>query len=357
MVPQARARRSRSDVVLMVKNRNQDWTRMAKRCAFICRWPTLLALVVGSICAATPQSPQVGFFPHLHAGQVLTYQISYHSDKHVKAQSSVVIATPDNSAKVDVNALLRLEVLGVQTQSDRAIIHARTSFEGANNDSQSKDPGSDSAGPSTPGAKFVEFTILPDGRLDKITGLDEIASDQQQAWQEWASRFLLAAEFRTRAHRVAQKWNSEEAENAPSPIAGLRWIRESTYVRDEPCSATVLTPEGGATQSDAQPETCAVILTSAALRQTSKANNATPEDFKLHELRTTGSAHGSNRIITDISLKTGLVIRATEEATQQMSLTVAKADGSNRVHYAVNAKSRSEVVLVTRVAADATNAR
>jgi hypothetical protein len=198
-----------------------------------------------------------------------------------------------------------------------------------------------------PDAKFIAFTILPDGHLDQITGLDALFPEQQQAWQEWASRFLLAAAFRARSVRIAQKWNSKETEKSSSPIAGLRWMRESTYVRDEPCRAVQLTLQEGAAPSDAEPDTCAVILTTAVLKQDSKARNTTPEDFKLHELRTAGTARGANRIITYISLKTGLLIRATEEATQQMNVTVAKADGSNRVHYDVDAKSRSEVLLVS----------
>jgi hypothetical protein len=108
------------------------------------------------------------------------------------------------------------------------------------------------------------------------------------------------------------------------------------------------TVQGSVAPSDAEPETCAVILTNATLHQDSNTKNATPEDFKLHELRTAGTARGSNRIITYVSLKSGLVIRATEESTQQMDVTVAKADGSNRVRYGVNAKSHSEVVLVVQ---------
>jgi hypothetical protein len=38
-----------------------------------------------------------------------------------------------------------------------------------------------------------------------------------------------------------------------------------------------------------------------------------------------------------------------------MNVTVAKADGSNRVHYDVNAKSHSEVVLVVQTALDPTD--
>jgi len=108
-----------------------------------------------------------------------------------------------------------------------------------------------------------------------------------------------------------------------------------------------MTVQGDLADSGSESEICAVILTTAALKQGSSPKNATPEDFKLHELRTTGTARGTNRIITYVSLKTGLIVRASEEAQQQMDVTVAKADGSNRVRYAVDAKSHSEILLVS----------
>jgi hypothetical protein len=309
-----------------------------------------ITFLVVCVVAAKDRPTRVNLFPRVQAGQTLSYQISYHSDKHVKTESRVFVAAPDDSAKIDVSALLLLEVLSVQAQGDRAIIHARTKFDVLNSDSHFNvpniDPPAAQAQRQDPDGKFIEFTILPDGRLDQVAGLDALSPEQQQAWQEWASRFLLAAGFRTTGVRIAQKWNSEQAEKSPSPIAGLRWMRESSYVRDEPCRAVRLTVQGRVAPSDAEPETCAVILTTAALKQ-NPDKNGTPEDFKLHELRTVGTAHGTNHIITYISLKTGIPIRATEEATQQMNVTVAKADGSNRVRYDVSAKSRSEVLLVS----------
>jgi hypothetical protein len=311
-----------------------------------------LALFAVFVCDAKDRPKRVSLFPRLQAGQTLAYQISYHSDKHVKTESSVIVATPDDSAKVDVNALLRLEILGVRAKGERAVIQARARFEVLNSDSHFKvsqvEPPAAQLQKQDADGKVVEFTILPDGRLDQITGLDALFPEQQQAWQEWASRFLLAAAFHTEGARVAQKWNSEEAEKSSSPIAGLRWMRESTYVRDEPCGAVQLTLQGSVAPSDAEAESCAVILTTAGLKQDSNFKKTTPEDFKLHELRTAGTAHGANRIITYISLNTGLLIRASEEATQEMNVTVAKADGSNRVHYDVKAKSRSEVVMVSQ---------
>jgi len=60
-----------------------------------------------------------------------------------------------------------------------------------------------------------------------------------------------------------------------------------------------------------------------------------------------GTAKGTNEIITYVSLKSGLVVRATEEATQFMDVVVVKSDGSNRVHFNVDAKSHAQVLLVT----------
>src|SRR5579864_635830 len=296
-----------------------------------------LALLSARLCAAKEHPDRVNLFPRLQTGQMLTYQISYHSDKHVKTESAVIIAAPDDSAKVDVNALLRLEILGVQAQGGRSVIRARAKFEVLNSDSRLKVPNVEpSAGQvqrQDPDTKFIVFTILPDGQLDQVSGLDAFLPEQQQVWREWASRFLLAAAFRGPGVLLAQRWNSGEPEKSSSPIAGLRWMRESTYVRDEPCHTLELTVQGSLAPSDSEPDTCAVILTNAALKQNSNARNTTPEDFKLHELRTTGTARGSNRIITYISRKTGLLVRGTEEATQQMNVTVSKSDGSNRVHY------------------------
>src|SRR5258705_1731527 len=321
----------------------------------------LIALLVMSFCAANERPAPVNLFLRLKAGQTFAYQISYHSDKQIKTESNMIVATPADSAKIDVNALLSLEILAVQAQGDRAVIHARTRFEVLNSDTRLKVPQIEAPDNHVqrqePQGKLIEFTILPDGRLNQVSGLDALFPEQQQAWQEWASRFLLAAQFHRPSVRIAERWNSVEKERSPSPIAGLRWIRESTYVRDEPCRAVQLTVQGSVSPADAELETCAVILTNASLNQDSNEKNATPEDFRVHELRTAGTARGANRIIIYISLKTGLLVRATEEASQKMNVTVGKADGSNRIHYDVNAKSHSEVVLVAQTALEPKNSQ
>jgi hypothetical protein len=307
-----------------------------------------------AVCAsqAGSRSDRVNLFPKLHVGQTLSYEVNYQSEKKTKTRSSVFLAEPPPNANVEAHALLRLEVLGVQAQGERNAIHARARFAsldpGAKAKTPNGDPRSDPASQENPEDPSIEFTILPDGHVDQVNGLDALLPEQQQAWQEWVSRFAAATVFPENGVKIAQKWKTEEPEKSPSPIRELSWIRESTYVRDEPCRAAEATAPGGIAEPDQQiPDTCAVILTIAALKQRSSPKDTTPEDFKLHQLRTMGTARGTNKTITYISLKTRLVVHATEEAGQSMEVTIAKADGSNRVHYDVNAKSYSEILLVT----------
>src|SRR5260370_31812581 len=153
-------------------------TRARYRSAFC----GLIAVLVMCFCAANERPAPVNLFRRLKAGQTFAYQISYHSDKQIKTESNVIVATPADSAKIDVNALLSLEILGVQAQGDRAVIHARTKFEVLNSDSHFKvpniEPPAGQVQRQDPDAKLIEFTILPDGRLDQVIGLDALLPDQ-----------------------------------------------------------------------------------------------------------------------------------------------------------------------------------
>jgi hypothetical protein len=315
----------------------------------------VFACVILSLAGAlgtSGRAQRVSLLPKLHGGQTLVYHVSYHSDKHLQTKSPAVSAPSPDDAKIEVHALLRVEILDSQPVGGRFGIHARTRLEVLNSDLNFKTPGfeqpSSQVQRGEPDDKFVEFNLFADGRIQDVSGLDALLPEQQQAWQEWASRFALPAVFPGDGVKLAERVKSDEPEASPSPIAGLRWMRESTYVRNEPCGTVLITVQGELTPStDAEPDTCAVILTTATLKQHSSPQKATPEAFKVRELRTAGVARGKNRIITYVSLKTGLVVRSTEEANQSMDVTVAKADGSNHVHYNVAAKSSSEVLLVS----------
>ncbi len=294
---------------------------------------------------------RVNLLPKLQAGRVVTYLIRFQAKKNIKTESNVVLPLVPDAVQLDAHGLLRVEILDVQQSSGKPAVHAKAQFLTLDSGVWLKKPGAKKPNWEgervDPAGKTIEFDISPDGSFEKVSGLDTLFPEQQQAWQEWAARFATAWTLPAQGARVGDKWKSEQSEQSPSPIAALAWARDSSYVRNEPCHASQLSLTGEFSPASGPSDTCAVLLADARLTQKSSPKDATPPDFKLHELKTMGTAKGKNEIITYISLTTGLVVRATEEANQQMDVVVAKADGSNRVHYNIDANSQSEILLVT----------
>ena len=304
---------------------------------------------IHSSVAAAPTA-RTTLFPKLHAGQTFTYYIQYRIKKNVKTESRVVTHTGPQDAETDAEWLLHVDILDVHPQGERAAIHARSRFQSvasamAQNNAGTQQPSSGSAAPSLE-SKPVDFTILPDGRVDSVTGLNDLFPDQRQVWQVWLRQFAIAGVFPRDGVKPGQSWKSSEPEQAPSPIVKLEWEKHATYVRDEPCSPIQFSETGIVTPQNVPTESCAVVLTSAILKQKSSPKDTTPGDFRLHDLRTTGNASGKNETISYISLQSGLIVRVTEDAHQFMDVLVAKTDASNQIHYNVEATGHTEVLLV-----------
>jgi hypothetical protein len=294
---------------------------------------------------------RVHLFPQFQPRQVITYLIRFRSDVNVKTESRVAAPMAPRAAQIDARGLLRVEILDAQQTAGKPAIYARGQFLTLDSGVWVKAPGEKKPDWEKqrvdPNGKTIDFTISEDGSVSNVRGLDSLFPDQQQAWQQWVSRFALAWILPPGGMKPGEKWKSEQPEKASAPLAGLLWALETSYVRDEPCQSSQLSLSGEVSPAGGSPGACAVLLTTAKLKQKSSSKDATPEEYKLHELRTTGTAKGSNEVITYISIQTGLVVRATEEATQFMNVVIATADGSNRVHYDVDARSHSEVLLVT----------
>jgi hypothetical protein len=289
-------------------------------------------------------------FPKLHAGQTFTYFIQYRTKKNVKTESRVVTPTGPQDAESDAQWLLRVDILDVHPQGERAAIHARSRFQSLASAMAQNNTGAQQPSPGSPRQnselKSVDFTILPDGRVDSVTGLADLFPDQRQVWQVWLRQFAIAGVFPRDGVRPGQSWKSSEPEQAPSPIVKLEWEKQATYVRDEPCTAIQFSETGIVTPKNSPTESCAVVLTSAILKQKSSPKDTTPGDFRLHDLRTTGNATGKNETISYISLQSGLIVRVTEDAQQFMDVVVAKPGASNQIHYNVEATGHTEVLLV-----------
>ena len=282
-----------------------------------------IALLGAGVCAASGDQ-RVVLLPKLQAGQAVKYDVHGSVKRHVKTESRVATMLHPGDAQSDIAMPLLFAAKEIRLEKGRPVVVAHAEFAAG-------EPGSSDKNASA--RANVEFTIEGDGKVAKAEGLDDVAPEMRLAWQFWLSRFAFGWTLPAEGVKPGDKWKTEEAEKSPSPIADLVWEKETTYVGNDRCP---LIPA----------EMCASFLTRATLKQKSSAKDATPEDYRLHELRTFGTAKGTDEIVTYISLKNGLVVRATEETQQSMDVTIAKADGSNGVHYTIEASSRFEMLLV-----------
>jgi len=306
--------------------------------------------------AAHTNQDRAVLVPKLSVGQTLHYQVSYRAKADTTTESTMAAPMAPTGGQTNASLLLQVEVDDLRIDAGRTVSRLRTRIlepdrvapaavspapNAVANSVQTPSVPSNAAKPN----KIVEFVLHGDGQVTDVEGLDKLSSDEQAAWQEWVARFGGSAAFPERGIKPGEKWKAEEP-IANALLSGLSWEKESEYVNDAPCGAMNIAPQGDLAASSQSKETCAVILTTATLKQKSSQKDATPEDYKLHDLRNMGIAKGKNETITYISLKTGLVVRATEDANQSLNVIVAKTDGSNRVHYTIDAESHAQVLLL-----------
>jgi hypothetical protein len=283
---------------------------------------TVLAGVPPCLSDAARSDNRVAPVPHLRIGESLRYESRARLERHVKTESRVVTLLGPREIKRDLSTGFTVTIKGLEGAGERPTVAAVADL----------DPPNDTAG-VPPARQTINFTIEENGQLGRAEGLDALAPEQRLAWQFWIARFAYGWTLPPNGIKAGEKWKSEEPEETPSAIAGLVWERETTYVQTDKCP---IVPA----------EVCAVFLTDAKLKQKSSPEDTTPEEYRRQELKTFGTAKGSDETITYLSLSTGLVQRATEDSQQYMDVTVAKADASNQVHYEITVSSHFETAFV-----------
>jgi hypothetical protein len=296
----------------------------ASRLAFL-----LAILLCGS--AFLNADSRATFLPKLQRGQMLRYEIHGRLDRKVNTESRISSIRGPQELQGDLSSQLRITIQEVRAGKGESWVSAQAEIR----------PGEGAQNPrfATPVSK-VSFDILDGGQIGRLAGLESLSPEQRVLWQFWTARFAFGWTLPHKKLKPGEKWKFEEPELSDALIAGLVWEREVTYARDDRCPVF---PN----------ETCAVFLTQSTLKQKSSTKDSTPEDYKLHELKTFGTAKGENQAITYISRRSGLVLRANEDVRQNMDVTVMKADGTNGVHYTIDANSHLETLLVPPAAAPA----
>jgi len=291
-------------------------------------------LLTGFLAAASASSfsQRLQLVPHLHAGQTLFYRIDFSASRNMKAESPVSSPQLPPSSTVTAAGLLQVEVLSAGGDG----LHLKTYYSERN--AQTFD--------SSTSDKIVEVSIASNGSSSKIKGLERLSPAQQFAWNDWLGRFTSSMTFPKGGVHAGQKWQTSEPETNSSPIAELFWTKKYQYVRDEPCQSDQHLEKTNPAASSPNAKGCAVILIQSALRQKSSPKNATPGDYRARNLKTRGSASGKNETILYVARSSGLLVRSTEDAQQVMDVLVALTDNSNAVHYTLDAKSHSGILLL-----------
>jgi hypothetical protein len=276
--------------------------------------------------AAGQRGDRVTLIPQLRKGDTLLYRSHARIDRHVETTSNVATILKPGEMRQDVSLALRLSVQDARVMDHRLLIAGETTLEPL-----------DATGAEESAAKpgKVSFTIGGDGSVSRADGLDDLDGQQALTWQFWTSQFAFGWTLPGAGVKPGEKWKSEEVEKTPTPIANLVWEREIQYVEEEKCPGL-------------SGQQCAVFLVSSTLKQKSNWKDATPEEYKIRQLKTSGNAKGTNETVAYISLQTGLLVRATEDLQQAMSVTVAKADESNQVHYEIKVTSHFDTELMER---------
>ncbi|HTB95262.1 MAG TPA: hypothetical protein VK728_20685 [Candidatus Sulfotelmatobacter sp.] len=266
--------------------------------------------------------------PQLKPGQTFLYEVHGRLNRAVKTESRVSNLRVPQQLQGELSSRIRVSVQKVSAGKPHPTVTMETEFF----------PGDTATGAGSPAPPSLKLTfdILGNGQLGNLKGLDDLSPEQRLMWQFWIARFAFSWILPPSRLKPGEKWKFEEKELSDTLIAGLVWERETTYARDDQCPVFPA-------------ETCAVFLTQSTLKQKSSTKDSTPEDYRLHELKTLGSAKGSNQVITYISRKTGLVLRANEDVQQSMDVTVMKTDGSNGVHYNIDATSHLETLFVPQL--------
>ena len=264
------------------------------------------------------------FLPKLQRGQTLLYEAHGRLSRKVKTESNISNLRTPQQLQSDLSNQIRLSIQEVRAEKSQPWVSAQAEL--------LPDEGTQNPRFTTPIPK-LSFDIVSGGQLGSVTGLDDLTPEQRLLWQFWLARFAFGWTLPHAGVKPGEKWKFEEPELSDSLIANLVWEREITYTGNDKCPVF---PD----------DTCAVFLTQSTLKQKSSTKDSTPDDYRLHRLKTFGTAKGENQVITYISLKSNLVLRAKEDLQQTMDVTVMKADGSNGVHYSIDASSHFETLLV-----------
>jgi hypothetical protein len=199
--------------------------------------------------------------------------------------------------------------------------------------------------------KVVEFLLDPNGKVESVSGLEEISDSEKaaQAAKDWVGQLSAGAGAPSGGVSVGQTWSSEQPAST-LPIAGMIWRTDSQYLRNESChppNPDLPSDAGAAASTPGSPPVldCAVILAKLSLVRSKPARDPTPPELRRNGVESAGKWSGSGESLLYVSLASGLVVSATQTGTEEMDVTLS-SNHNTAMRYAGTIASRSHVALV-----------
>ena len=319
----------------------------------VCLLALLGMLLAGSGAAAEKKKGGVVLAPRLAKGQVLRYQLAFHSTSKSRTESVIVDPEPAANAELSLGIGLRVDVLDVQPSAGgsnaRPVVRLRVTYERVavtrGTEDAAGSPGSEKNGGRGAAAlegKAFECVLDGSGAAD-CSGDEKAAPGAAKELHGWVAQVFGGRGIPQKGIAPGERWGDEQEVGGAIPLSGLRWVRQYTYVGNEPCQLAAGAAGKGIAAAG---ETCAVIRARSLLIRKGGGKDATPEAFREKGLRTAGTARGANESLTRISLASGLVVSASESGWQASDVTVSTADGGRKIHTTTELKTDSELTLV-----------
>lgn len=304
-----------------------------------------LSIIVLAHSAAGDQ--RVRLLPKFTSGEILRYEISTRTT--TSGTTTSPIDNPEGASRLKQSAdmIIRLDILDAQPATATAMgrVHLRATYEksDATSETDAYDPQAAAMADQYVRliGRSIELTIEPDGKLSGVTGLEDILANPSmaQSVRSWMTGLSSGAGFPQTGITLGQKWSNEQPLQS-TPLAGLVWRTESTYLRNEPCRAD---------SRNAGDELCASILTRFEILRRGPRDDLTPEDYRRNSLRTSGTWVGKGQSLDSISLSSGMVVSSTQSSTQDINLEITSTRSGSRMLYIGHVDTQTEIRLLPPV--------
>jgi hypothetical protein len=293
---------------------------------------------------------RVKIAPKLLPGEIVEYRIETRVATAGKADTPIANSEGPTQSSLVINLRERLEVLSAQSEQGGDLVAFRLTWDQAQAQSSTDAIDPTAADPAAPYAKIegqtMEFTLAPNGALSNFKGLENILPGGVPPPDSvaWIPMLVAASQFPSGGVAINQTWKAERPIEG-APLAGLFWQMQSTYQRNESCRVFPADAETHLKSPGGNGE-CAVILSEMGIgRHGSVHGDATPPDYVVNGLRTSGSWTGSGSILGSISLENGLPYTATETSSQDADYEIKSAATGSAIHYTAKLQNQTDITL------------